>query len=145
MPSLGQRGRHHRVGALRRQRRPDHSPGIRRPTPEVRQLRLLDLWLPAAPVRSLRVRPAVPSKPRRLVWRSWQVVSPNEALEVDHAWIVEDLDHGAGRVLTHELQVGKPAAELARKRPIPMLLGYQDWLDGLVESRTRKARGRGDC
>jgi hypothetical protein len=30
--------------------------------------------------------------------------------------------------------VGRPAADLARQRPTPMLNGHQDWLDGLARA-----------
>jgi hypothetical protein len=55
-----------------------------------------------------------------------------------HAWLVEDLEGGRVRILTQESQIGKPAAELREKRPNRMLLGHQDWLDGLVAA----ARGQ---
>ncbi|WP_159574238.1 SRPBCC domain-containing protein [Curtobacterium sp. 18060] len=73
----------------------------------------------------------------RLGWRAWQDGDADTSLDVYHAWIVEDLPSGRVRVLTQESQVGKPAADLAGKRPNPMLNGHQDWLDGLV----RAARG----
>ena len=55
-----------------------------------------------------------------------------------HAWLVEDLDGGRVRILTQESQIGKPAMELREKKPNRMLLGHQDWLDGLVAA----ARGK---
>jgi hypothetical protein len=51
---------------------------------------------------------------------------------------VEDLEGGRVRVLTQESQIGKPAAELGKAKPNKMLLGHQDWLDGLVKA----ARGQ---
>jgi len=51
-----------------------------------------------------------------------------------HAWLVEDLEGGRVRVLTQESQLGKPAEELREKKPNRMLLGHQDWLDGLVKA-----------
>ncbi|QIJ60794.1 hypothetical protein [Streptomyces sp. JB150] len=50
------------------------------------------------------------------------------------AWLVEDLPGGRVRVLTQETQRGRPAAELARQLPTPMLKGHQAWLDGLVRA-----------
>ena len=44
-----------------------------------------------------------------------------------HAWLVEDLAGGRVRILTQESQIGRPAAELAGKKPNKMLLGHQDW------------------
>ncbi|KAK9778533.1 hypothetical protein SCAR479_04555 [Seiridium cardinale] len=69
--------------------------------------------------------------PGRLAWRAWQDGNETEALDVYHAWIVEDMEWGVVRILTQESQIGKPAAELADKKPNPMLNGHQDWLDGL--------------
>jgi hypothetical protein len=49
---------------------------------------------------------------------------------------------GAGRVLTQETHNGKPAQELARTKPNPMINGHQDWLDGLVAAACQKAAKR---
>ncbi|OJJ45814.1 hypothetical protein ASPZODRAFT_68398 [Penicilliopsis zonata CBS 506.65] len=77
------------------------------------------------------VAPA-PGSPGRLAWRAWQDGDAETALEVYHAWLVEDTEWGAVRILTQETQIGKPAAQLATTRPNPMLLGHQDWLNGLA-------------
>ncbi|MBH1945632.1 SRPBCC domain-containing protein, partial [Erythrobacter sp. YJ-T3-07] len=71
--------------------------------------------------------------PGRLAWRAWQDGNEEEALDVYHAWIVEDMPWGVVRVLTQESQIGRPAAGLADKKPNPMLNGHQDWLDGLAK------------
>jgi hypothetical protein len=84
--------------------------------------------------------PPSPGKPGRLAWRAWQDGDEDKALDVYHAWIVEDLDYGAVRILTQESQIGKPAAQLAGTKPNRMLNGHQDWLDGLVEF-TRTGKG----
>ncbi|KAL4891427.1 hypothetical protein BDV59DRAFT_182637 [Aspergillus ambiguus] len=68
----------------------------------------------------------------RLGWRAWQEGDEATALDIYHAWIVEDMDWGAVRILTQESQIGKPAAQLAETKPNPMLNGHQDWIDGLV-------------
>ncbi|WP_323595591.1 hypothetical protein [Aliarcobacter butzleri] len=34
--------------------------------------------------------------------------------------------------MTQETQNGKPAVDLAKTRPNPMLNGHQAWLDGLI-------------
>ncbi|OKL63939.1 hypothetical protein UA08_00860 [Talaromyces atroroseus] len=73
------------------------------------------------------------SSPGRLAWRAWQDGDEETALDVYHAWIVENTEWGVVRILTQEVQVGKPAAELATARPNPMLNGHQDWLDGLAK------------
>jgi len=71
--------------------------------------------------------------PGRLAW-SAQAGEGDKAMDVYHAWIIEDLDKGRVRILTQESQIGKPALELAAKKPNPMLLGHQSWLDGLVNA-----------
>lgn len=71
--------------------------------------------------------------PGRLAWSC-----KTEEIEVYHAWLVEDLEGGRVRVLTQESQIGQPFVEMRDKKPNVMLLGHQDWLDGLV----RAARGQ---
>lgn len=92
------------------------------------------------PVLESHVRESVaPSngQPGRLAWSAALEGGEDEAVDVYHAWLVEDLREGRVRILTQESQIGKPARELAGKKPNMMLLGHQDWLDGLVA----KARG----
>ncbi|KAF2482528.1 hypothetical protein BDY17DRAFT_298677 [Neohortaea acidophila] len=74
----------------------------------------------------------------RLAWSAKLEGSEEEAADVYHAWLVEDLPGGRVRILTQESQIGKPCAALAEARPNKMLLGHQDWLDGLVAA----ARGQ---
>ncbi|KAJ4341302.1 hypothetical protein N0V95_007250 [Ascochyta clinopodiicola] len=62
---------------------------------------------------------------------AWQCKTP-EGLEVYHAWLVQELDGGRVRVLTQESQIGPVFAEWSVQKPNKMLLGHQDWLDGLV-------------
>jgi hypothetical protein len=61
-----------------------------------------------------------------------------DAVDVYHAWLVEDLEGDRVRILTQESQIGQPAAEMGQQRPNLMLMGHQDWLDGLVAA----ARGQ---
>ncbi|GAB7365489.1 hypothetical protein MBLNU230_g6562t1 [Neophaeotheca triangularis] len=75
----------------------------------------------------------------RLAWSAKLEGGEDERVEVYHAWLVEDLEHGRCRILTQESQIGKPAAQLEGVKPNMMLLGHQDWLDGLVQA----ARGQG--
>jgi hypothetical protein len=42
------------------------------------------------------------------------------------------------RILTQESQKGKPAQELAKKKPNVMINGHQDWLDGLVAAALKE-------
>lgn len=69
--------------------------------------------------------------PGRVAWHGWAGEGKTR-LDVHHAWLVEDLSDGRVRVLTQETQNGKPAEELAKAKPNPMINGHQDWLDGLV-------------
>jgi len=72
--------------------------------------------------------------PGRLSWTAKQDGTPQEQLDVLHAWLVEDLPHNRVRVLTQETQIGRPAAELADQVPNPMLNGHQAWLNGLIRA-----------
>lgn len=73
-----------------------------------------------------------PSTPGRIAWQALHDGDEDSALEVYHAWIVEDMEWGVVRILTQESQIGKPAAQLATTKPNRMLNGHQDWLDGLA-------------
>ncbi|KAI1419196.1 hypothetical protein F5Y12DRAFT_285140 [Xylaria sp. FL1777] len=73
-----------------------------------------------------------PMAPGRIAWRAWQDGDEDSSIDVYHAWLVEDTDWGVVRILTQEVQIGKPAAQLATTKPNPMLNGHQDWLDGLA-------------
>ena len=63
----------------------------------------------------------------RLAWSAKLDGDEGSAVDVYHAWLVEDLEGGRVRILTQESQIGKPAAELAGAKPNKMLLGHQDW------------------
>lgn len=71
--------------------------------------------------------------PGRLAWSA-----KDDGVEVYHAWLVEDLDGVRVRVLTQESQIGQVFAEWSDAKPNKMLLGHQDWLDGLLKA----ARGK---
>lgn len=70
---------------------------------------------------------------------AWSAKLEEPFTEVYHAWLVEDLEGGRVRILTQESQIGEPSKELSEAKPNKMLLGHQDWLDGLVKA----ARGKG--
>lgn len=72
-------------------------------------------------------------QPGRIAWHGWAGAGDTR-LDVHHAWLIEDLCDGRVRILTQETQNGKPAQQLAKTRPNPMINGHQDWLDGLVEA-----------
>lgn len=60
--------------------------------------------------------------------------TPEDRLDVHHAWLIEELSGGCVRILTQESQVGKPAQALAIAKPNPMINGHQDWLDGMISA-----------
>jgi hypothetical protein len=62
---------------------------------------------------------------------AWYASAPN-GVEVYHAWLVEDLEGQRVRILTQESQMGSVFKEWAEQKPNKMLLGHQDWLDGLI-------------
>lgn len=78
-------------------------------------------------------------QPGRVAWHGWDGEGDTR-LDILHAWLVEDLPGGRVRILTQESQKGKPAAELAKAHPNPMVNGHQDWLEGLVAA-AKKAKG----
>ena len=70
----------------------------------------------------------------RIAWRAWQEGDADSAVDVYHAWVIEDLPGNRCRILTEESQIGKPVAQLATKKPNTMLLGHQDWIEGLAKA-----------
>lgn len=70
----------------------------------------------------------------RIAWRAWQDGDADSAVEVYHAWVVENLPGNRCRILTEESQIGKPVKELAEAKPNKMLLGHQDWIEGLAKT-----------
>lgn len=73
----------------------------------------------------------------RLAWSS----KTPEGLEIYHAWLVEDLEGQRVRILTQESQIGEVFAEWEAQKPNKMLLGHQDWLDGLITKASGKEVG----
>ncbi|PVH69987.1 hypothetical protein DL98DRAFT_621233 [Cadophora sp. DSE1049] len=93
------------------------------------------------PVLTCTVEESISPEPEtgkagRIAW-SAKLEAGEDSVRVYHAWLVEDLEGGRVRILTQESQSGKPAKELADVKPNKMLLGHQDWCEGLV----RAARG----
>ncbi|KAH9881889.1 hypothetical protein J1614_001060 [Plenodomus biglobosus] len=84
------------------------------------------------------VPPAANGAAGRLAWSA----KTEDGLEVYHAWLVEDLEGQRVRVLTQESQIGGVFREWEGKRPNVMLLGHQDWLDGLVAKAKGEEGGR---
>lgn len=77
------------------------------------------------------VAPA-PCAAGRLAWSCKLDGDADTFVEVYHAWLVEDVEGGRVRILTQESQSGRPAAQLGALKPNRMLLGHQDWIEGLV-------------
>lgn len=65
----------------------------------------------------------------QLAWRS---EPDSDGDVIYHGFLVEDLPDQRVRILTQESQIGAVFAEWAVAKPNKMLLGHQDWLDGLV-------------
>jgi hypothetical protein len=84
--------------------------------------------------------PPANGRPARVAWRGWVEGTPDTRADIYHAWLIEDLPGGRVRILTQESQIGKPAQELARMRPNPMLSGHQDWVDGLARTAAQRVR-----
>lgn len=75
--------------------------------------------------------PPAPGQAARLAWSGLIDGGTPDAMDLIHAWLVEELPANRLRVLTQESQIGKPAREMAVTRPTPMLNAHQEWLDGL--------------
>ncbi|RMY87814.1 hypothetical protein D0861_05168 [Hortaea werneckii] len=85
------------------------------------------------PVLDCKVEESIePGPVGRLAWSAGLDGNAETAVKVYHAWLIEELPGGRVRILTQESQVGKPAAQLADAKPNRMLLGHQDWIEGLV-------------
>ena len=67
-------------------------------------------------------------EPGRIAWYA----KTDDGLEIYHAWIVEEVSNKRVRVLTQEVQNGPVFQKWASDKPNVMLMGHQDWLDGLV-------------
>lgn len=75
------------------------------------------------------VPPSTNGTAGQLAWRS----EPDADGDVIyHGFLVEDMPGDRVRILTQESQIGAVFAEWAVAKPNKMLLGHQDWLDGLV-------------
>jgi len=83
-------------------------------------------------------------KPGRLAWSAKLEGDADHHVEVYHAWLVEDLEGPPRvRILTQESQKGKPVVEMAEAKPNRMLLGHQDWCEGLIRAASGK-EGKAD-
>lgn len=78
--------------------------------------------------------PPAEGKPARLAWHAWMEGSPETALDVHHAWLLENLPGDRVRILTQESQIGRPAQEMASTKPNPMLNAHQEWIEGLANA-----------
>ena len=84
--------------------------------------------------------PSVNGSTARIAWHGWAEGDENTRLDVHHAWLIEELSGNRVRILTQESQIGKPAQDMAKTKPNPMINGHQDWLDGLIESARNKMK-----
>ncbi len=82
--------------------------------------------------------PPIAGEPARVAWHGWVEGDAETRLDVHHAWLFEDLPGGRVRILTQETQNGKPAQELARTKPNPMLNAHQEWIDGLANAALKQ-------
>lgn len=73
-------------------------------------------------------------RPGRLAWSVHIGEDEKTKVGAYHAWVVEDVEDDRVRILTQESQTGKPPAALSKVKPNKMLLGHQDWLEGLVNA-----------
>lgn len=80
----------------------------------------------------------------RLAWHGWQNGDADTQFDVYHAFLIEKLTDGRIRILTQESQIGKPAQDLARQNPNPMLNGHQAWLDGLAQAAHKEMEAMND-
>jgi len=78
--------------------------------------------------------PPTPGQEGRMSFRGQIQDDENGAIDLLQCWLIEELPGGRVRVLTQVSMIGKIAADMARRRPNPMLNGDQMWLDGLITS-----------
>ena len=84
------------------------------------------------------VAPEANGRAGRLAWES----KTNEGLEIYHAWLIEDIEGQRVRILTQESQIGSVFRDWEEQKPNKMLLGHQDWLDGLITAARGQAIGQ---
>ena len=82
--------------------------------------------------------PPAAGKAGRVAWHGWVEGDAISRLDVHHAWLMEDLPGGRLRLVTQETQIGKPAQDLAKTKPNPMLNAHQAWIDGIACAATTK-------
>ena len=83
--------------------------------------------------------PPANGRAARLAWHGLIDGGTPDAMDLIHAWLIEELPGGRLRVLTQESQIGKPARAMAVTRPNPMLNAHQEWLDGIRETASSHA------
>ncbi|GGY80339.1 hypothetical protein GCM10010300_25390 [Streptomyces olivaceoviridis] len=71
---------------------------------------------PWAPARVVEFQAPAEGVPGRLSWTARQDGTPEERLDVPHAWLVEDLPGGRVRILTQETRIGRPPNWSGRRR-----------------------------
>jgi hypothetical protein len=78
--------------------------------------------------------PPTPGQAARMSFRGQIEDDENGTIDLLHCWLLEDLPGDRVRILTQASMIGKIAADMARRRPNPMLNADQMWLDGLITS-----------
>ncbi|MGL4519101.1 MAG: hypothetical protein ACRCUJ_05150 [Phocaeicola sp.] len=71
-------------------------------------------------------------EPGRLAWIGWVDKGSPQALQLYHAWLIENLPGDRVRILTQESQLGIPAKKMALALPNPLIVAHQEWLNGLA-------------
>lgn len=78
------------------------------------------------------------TRPGRLSWHGFVPGDENSRFDALHGFLFENLPGNRVRILTQESEIGKPAAELAKTHSASLLVGFQAWLDGMVQFAKEK-------
>lgn len=69
----------------------------------------------------------------RLSWHGHIKGDPAHELNFVQAWLVEPLEGDRTRLLSQLSLIGKPAQEDAKLSPDPLLIGRQEWVNGIID------------
>lgn len=75
----------------------------------------------------------------RLSWHGHIAGDAAHELNFVQAWLVEALEGGRSRLLSQLSLIGKPAQEDAKADPDPLLIGRQNWVNGIVAYAKKNA------
>lgn len=79
-------------------------------------------------------------KPGRLSWHGFVPGDENSKFDALHGWLFENLPDGRVRILNQESELGKPAQDLAKQHSAGLLVGFREWLDGMVDFAKQKVQ-----